>query len=508
MALRIQIPPMLPVAAAVIAGIALWPVMPLPVWFSVAAVAACILLAMADYLFQGRGWAPLLVASMFSGMAVASLEVQADGIPEDRAYYRMVVESSLRPAGEWLRADAGLRSVESGGGSRQLRGRVSIMADTSVRLSAGQQIVWRGRMTPPGSDGYGELMRRRGYAGTAFVREGSIVRIDEGEAPLLVSLHERAVRRMSRLPLDKEEQAIILAVSTGETSAVSRTLRENYSRAGTSHVLALSGLHVGIVFLCINALLWWLPLLRRGHLWRGVLAVALLWSYVAVTGMPSSAVRAALMFTLLQTARLSSMTYSGLNALACSAFISLFFNANLIYEPGFRLSYAAVAGILAWGVPLCRELMLHEPPKRKRSLPGTILRRAANMLIASFAVGISASVATAPMVSHIFGSVPLLGAVASPVAVAAASVAVAASLLWLVMPLGFAAGLLGAVAGFAARVLNALSQMLAGCEYAAVDLRLDGWQTAAAYAVMIAATIAIAELRQRRRERRSRGLKI
>ena len=96
--------------------------------------------------------------------------------------------------------------------------------------------------------------------------------------------------------------------------------RPAYSRSGLSHLLAVSGLHTGIVFALVNLLLWWLPLLRRGHLLRNLLAAACIWIYVAAAGFPPSAVRTAVMFTMLQSALASASEYNGLNALAAAAF--------------------------------------------------------------------------------------------------------------------------------------------------------------------------------------------
>ena len=111
-------------------------------------------------------------------------------------------------------------------------------------------------------------------------------------------------------------------------------LRAAYSRSGLSHLLAVSGLHTGIVFALVNLLLWWLPLLRRGHLLRNLLAAACIWIYVAAAGFPPSAVRAAVMFTMLQSALASASEYNGLNALAAAAF------GMLLWNPACALSFS------------------------------------------------------------------------------------------------------------------------------------------------------------------------
>ena len=120
-----------------------------------------------------------------------------------------------------------------------------------------------------------------------------------------------------------DEQALCNAMTAGDRRSLSPALRAAYSRSGTSHLLAVSGLHVGIVFLLANLLLWWLPLVRHGHILRNIAVILLIWLYAAVTGFPPSVVRAALMFSVLQFALASSSEYVGMNTLAGVAFVML-----------------------------------------------------------------------------------------------------------------------------------------------------------------------------------------
>ena len=90
---------------------------------------------------------------------------------------------------------------------------------------------------------------------------------------------------------------------------------------------------------------------------RNLLAAACIWIYVAAAGFPPSAIRAAVMCTVLQTALASASEYVGLNALAAAGFGMLIWNPSWLGDISFQLSFVAVAAILAWGVPPC-------PPRR------------------------------------------------------------------------------------------------------------------------------------------------
>ena len=202
-----------------------------------------------------------------------------------------------------------------------------------------------------GAESFRLLMRRRGYAGTLWVSERTILeRLPQQSA----GLHRTAVERLARLPMAPEAAAVVEAMAAGERRGITPELRARYSRSGLSHLLAVSGLHTGIVFVLINAVLWWLPLLRRGHLLKNLLAAGAVWLFVAAAGFPPSAVRAAVMCTVLQAALASTSEYVGMNALATAAFGMLLWNPNWFGDISFQLSFLAVAGILAWGVPLCR----------------------------------------------------------------------------------------------------------------------------------------------------------
>ena len=263
----------------------------------------------------------------------------------------------------------------------------------------------------------------------------------------------------------------------GERRGITPELRARYSRSGLSHLLAVSGLHTGIVFVLINAVLWWLPLLRRGHLLKNLLAAGAVWLFVAAAGSPPSAVRAAVMCTVLQAALASTSEYVGMNALATAAFGMLLWNPNWFGDISFQLSFLAVAGILAWGVPLCRRCRT-----RWKGL---------NIVIDAYLIGLAATVATAPLVSHTFGIVPLAGLAVNPLAIALAGVVVFGGALWMLAPVGVLAPAFGFVTGTAAGWINALARLTASLPGGAADYTLGGWQTVVIYLVFALATAAV-----------------
>lgn len=492
---------MIPVAAALAAGIVVSWHFVLPVWFTVAAAVVCAVTAAVTVDRSGAASVAALAAAMMLGMTASGLRYAAEAPGTGRTVCEVEITGHAALRDGRVRTTGELRARRSGDGLwRECRGAVIVAADSAAGICQGDLVVCRARIVPFGakSGEYGRLMRRRGYVGSIFLTESDVLSRERCGGRLLPSLHERAVCRMARLPIEGRDLAVATALGTGDRSLLDRELRGEYSRAGMAHVLALSGLHVGIVLLLVDALLFWMPLLPAGHKLRCVAAVALLWGYVAVTGMAPSAVRAALMFSALQLSRLFSARYSGANALAAAAFVCLCGDPELLRDPGFQLSYVAVAGILAWGVPLCRLLHVSYDGRCGHDLRGRARNAACaalNMLTETVAVGVTASLAVAPLVSHLFGAIPVAGPAVSPAAVAAAAVVVLLSAVWLVLPFDAPAPLFGRIAESATGVLNSLSEWVSGLAWATVDVRLTAWQTAAAYAVMAAVTVCFAERR-------------
>lgn len=350
---------------------------------------------------------------------------------------------------------------------------VVVRTDSTLELGSSERILFRGYLNdfPEKFPAYSSLMRRRGYAGSVWLSERSILSREQAQGR---SLHTAAAERLHRLGLPEKERALCLAMAVGDRSGITRELRAAYTRSGTSHLLAVSGLHVGIVFLLVNVLLWWLPVFRRGHLLRNIVAIVLIWLYAVTAGLSPSVVRAALMFSVLQLSLASASAYVSGNALAGTALVMLLFRPSYLFDISFQLSFIAVAAILAWGVPLCR--VLHT---RYRPL---------NALADTLAVGVTAAVATAPLVAHTFGIVSLAGIAVNVLVIPLATIAVLGSVVWIVLPVPLFAPLLRLITGTAAAWQNRVAEWAAALPWAAFEVTLTSGQTAVIYLLLVVIT--------------------
>jgi competence protein ComEC len=150
------------------------------------------------------------------------------------------------------------------------------------------------------------------------------------------------------------EQGMVVALVLGAKDELDDLLKTAYTAAGTMHVLAVSGLHVGIVYWLLNILLSWLGKGRWSGWMKFVISLAGLWLYAGMTGLAPSVLRATVMFTLVAMGNLLHRKSNIYNVLASSAFLLLLFDPYLIFAVGFQLSYLAVLGIVYLQPKICR----------------------------------------------------------------------------------------------------------------------------------------------------------
>lgn len=141
--------------------------------------------------------------------------------------------------------------------------------------------------------------------------------------------------------------AVAAAIMLGNNDYMTSEITQAYTNAGTLHVLSVSGLHVGIMFVLLNFLLGWADARgRKFKLAKAVFIIAFMWFYACLTGLSPSVLRSALMFSLIQIGITATRHVNMYNIIAGSALVLMLFNPYIIAEVGFQLSYLAVAGIV------------------------------------------------------------------------------------------------------------------------------------------------------------------
>lgn len=289
-------------------------------------------------------------------------------------------------------------------------------------------------------------------------------------------LRQQLLARLGQA-LDGETLAIGSALLLGWRGALDEDIRAVYAQTGAMHVLAVSGLHVGIVALVVRFALRIL-LRRRGRGVQVALSIAAVWGFAFITGLSPSVQRAAVMFSLLLTGQLWRRRTATFNLLAAAAFLLLLYDPYLLFQVGFQLSFAAVAGIVYFYPYLSRAIYL--PYSWQRHLWSIT------------AVGLAAQLGTLPFALYYFQQFPLYGWLMGVPVIWSATFILVAGLLYLALsPLQPIAAWVGwgldAVIALQYEVLVAgsrwpggvvdriwLSPLLAAC-LLAVILALGGW---------------------------------
>lgn len=146
--------------------------------------------------------------------------------------------------------------------------------------------------------------------------------------------------------IDGDALAVVSALTLGDRSGVTSELRQEWASVGAMHVLAVSGLHVGIIYLLISVMARGLLRFKWGRIVRACLILCIVWLYAFITGLSPSVMRASAMFTFIVVGESLKRPVTVYNSLGVSAFFLLVVDPYLLYYVGFQLSYLAVLGIV------------------------------------------------------------------------------------------------------------------------------------------------------------------
>lgn len=161
-------------------------------------------------------------------------------------------------------------------------------------------------------------------------------------------------KQLSNSGLSVKSQQMIQTMLMGERNAIEKPLKQAYAEAGVIHLLAISGLHIGILTFFFAAFLHPLKKLPWGNVIRGFILLVLLWSFVLFSGASASVVRAATMFSMLVIAQAFNRSQNSFHFLVLSFFLLLCIHPPYLHQIGFQMSYTAVFGIL-WIYPLFKK---------------------------------------------------------------------------------------------------------------------------------------------------------
>lgn len=216
----------------------------------------------------------------------------------------------------------------------------------------------------------------------------------------LLRFRQRLASQLDEVIADDDQRSVVAAMTLGDKSSLSRTLREHYSISGASHVLALSGLHLTILYALLSFLF-------RRFRWRRfaeLLALVAVWFFALLVGFSPSVVRAATMLSVFTVMALLGRRAFSLNSLSLASIVMLVVNPLALWDVGFQLSFLAVLGILLFFRPIYRFLTAWLPqPEQPQNLVSRLSRWLLTFFPGLVATSIATQLTTAPLVAYHFG---------------------------------------------------------------------------------------------------------
>ncbi len=339
-------------------------------------------------------------------------------------------------------------------GFKQVEGKLMFyfQKDPSVeQLKYGDLLIIRAKLqevpapTNPGQFNYHRYLFNRGIYLQAYVRKGNWSKMGSGFGNRLkamgISLRERFLEILMENHLTGRKYAVAAAILLGYDEYLDADQKRQFAGAGAMHILCVSGLHVGIIYIILNSLLSFMSRRKYLRTLKVLLLLMLIWFYALITGFSPSVMRAATMFSFIiigQSLRRKSNIY---NSLAASAFLLIVIDPYIITAVGFQLSYLAVFGIVTLFKPIYNLY-----------IPGNWLTEQVWSLSV---VSIAATLITFPLSVFYFHQFPNLFLITNLVAIPASMLILYAGILVLLTsPVPFISNL---IAGFLAGVIQVLN---------------------------------------------------
>ncbi|MFC0877979.1 ComEC/Rec2 family competence protein [Saccharicrinis sp. FJH2] len=198
----------------------------------------------------------------------------------------------------------------------------------------------------PGEYDFASYLRRQHITTNGFVQSVEILEVRKDYFHIVWVLKERLKKLYQNAGFRPENAALLYALTSGDKSLISDEQKEAFKNSGVIHILAVSGLHVGIMYMMIFALLKPLSKRKYGRFVSFFVILVILMIYALFTGLSPSVTRAVIMFILIDLTRLLRKPHLIYNVIAISAFIIVIADPHYLFEPGLWLSYGAVLSIL------------------------------------------------------------------------------------------------------------------------------------------------------------------
>ena len=265
----------------------------------------------------------------------------------------------------------------------------------------------------PGAFNYQRYAAFQSTFHNVFLKQKDWVKLEEKNAnrfkQLILQSRENILSILQKnIPANKDELGIAEALLIGYTNDLDKDLVQAYSNTGVVHIIAISGMHLALIYGLLVWLFARIPLINKSKIIQVVLILSCLWLFSLLTGAAASVLRSAVMFTFIAVGKNLSKQSSIYNSLAASAFVMLCYNPYFLWDVGFQLSYLAVMGIIIFQKSIYNWLY--------------IKNKGVNEVWKLMAISLSAQILTFPICIYYFHQFPNLFLITNIIAVPLSSV--------------------------------------------------------------------------------------
>lgn len=332
----------------------------------------------------------------------------------------------------------------------------------------------------PGAFNYRQYAAFQQTFHNAFLKRNDWVLLKENKAnpfkQFIFTAREKILATVrNNLAAGKDELGIAEALLIGYTNDLDKDLVQAYSNTGVVHIIAISGMHLGLIYVLLVWLFARTPLIKKSKLIQAVLILSCLWLFSLLTGGSASVIRSAVMFTFITLGKTVFKRQTAIfSSLAASAFVMLCYNPYYLWDVGFQLSYLAVTGIVIFQKPVYNLFF--------------IKNKWADKIWQLTAVSLAAQILTFPVCIYYFHQFPNLFLITNVIAVPLSTIILFAEIALVALAwIPFAGETIGKITGWLVWLMNKIILWINDFSFAVWDgIPATVLSTLLLYAVVIA----------------------
>jgi len=336
----------------------------------------------------------------------------------DTVNLKGLVSAPLETSGKNARFRFAAREIEIDGQWQDVSGSALVYVPAYSEYRYGDLLILTGQLeTPPRFDdfNYREYLSHQGVSTIIYYPRLEVMAHDQGSKMmgLIYALRNNLGQSLARA-LPEPQASLAQGITLGLRNNIPDDLKQDFSRTGTAHMLAISGLHLGIIAGMFMSLGLWL--FGRRHYYYVWLAMGAIWFYVLITGMQAPVVRGGIMASIFLFGEMLGRQRSALTALAFAAALMVAISPEALWTVSFQMSFMAMAGLILI-FPKLHALGRNVIKARLGETGKTV--SAANFLADSLSVSAAAIATTWPLTAYYFGIISFTGLLANLLALPA-----------------------------------------------------------------------------------------